>query len=114
MRPGKSLRSPRENESARRDTRALQAGATNCTGGREPPLVEAKMGEPAGTGDCMEILAGPRKGGDGAAPKEVLTPDVGLEEFPNLLTPPARSATWLRPWRGRNGAKRSCRARCLR
>ena len=23
------------------------------------------MGEPAGTGDCMEILAGPRKGGDG-------------------------------------------------
>jgi len=22
-----------------------------------------------------------------AAPKEVLTPDVGLEEFPNLLTP---------------------------
>ena len=65
MRPGKSLRSPRKNESARRDTRPLQAGATNCTGGREPPLVEAKMGEPAGTGDCMEILAGPRKGGDG-------------------------------------------------
>ena len=27
------------------------------------------------------------RGETGAAPKEVLTPDVGLEEFPNLLTP---------------------------
>ncbi len=44
------------------------------------------MGEPAGTGDCMEILAGPRKGGDGG-PRRFLLPIVGLEEFPNLLTP---------------------------
>src|SRR6266513_1339537 len=42
MRPGKSLRSPRKNESARRDTRALQAGATEL---HRRPRTAARGGE---------------------------------------------------------------------
>ena len=45
------------------------------------------------------------RGETGAALKEFLAPDVVLEEFPNLLTPVARGATWVRPWRERNWAK---------
>src|SRR6266566_1475275 len=47
MRPGKSLRSPRKNESARRDTRALQAGATEL---HRRPRTAARGGENGRTG----------------------------------------------------------------
>src|SRR6266576_1868901 len=88
MRPGKSLRSPRKNESARRDTRALQAGATEL---HRRPRTAARGGENGRTGWHWRLhgdTCRPSKGGRrGPHPRRFLLPIVGLEEFPNLLTP---------------------------